>query len=221
MKAYARFIKKDDIVYRINTILQFGDSWNHIGNIVLANPGSSNIISEISDDIDIELSKFFKKLKKEYSREYWFECKSDPTMKQVKKIFNGWYVDDIFALNGTVQLFNSFNVRNPKLDEAIISVKYDDSLLFSEGIEKYFNEKPTYFGFSRAVINNKTLNKRIKNIFYNSSDKIRALYKKNFENNSFYHPMYVNRSYNIDFFKDYKNEVLIPFKDLVKNEIKV
>jgi len=59
MKAYAQFIEKDSITYRLNTLLQFGNSWEHIGNIILANPGSSNIIEKINDNINSKISNFY------------------------------------------------------------------------------------------------------------------------------------------------------------------
>lgn len=41
MKVYAEYFEEKGSTFRTNTILQFGDSWNLIGNIVLANPGSA------------------------------------------------------------------------------------------------------------------------------------------------------------------------------------
>jgi hypothetical protein len=40
MKTYAEYFEEDGLSFRTNTILQFGNSWDLIGNIVLANPGS-------------------------------------------------------------------------------------------------------------------------------------------------------------------------------------
>ena len=94
MKAYAQFIEKDGITYRLNTLLQWGDSWDHIGNIVLANPGSSDSIEKISDASDGKLSNFFKQFEKRaYHRSDWVECTIDQTMLRIEKLFNGFYVD--------------------------------------------------------------------------------------------------------------------------------
>ena len=219
MKAYAQFIEKDGITYRINTLLQFGNSWNHIGNIVLANPGSSNIIDKIEDNIHKEIFDLYETFhNREYNRDKWFQCNIDPTMERIEKIFNGWYIDndDVLELNGVVQLFNSFNIKNQNLDEAINSLPIDNKLLYPIGIEKYFNHKPTYFGFSKAVIYNDRLNPIVKNIFNNSTKDIKNIYHSQFEKNSFYHPTYINRSYKRDLFIKYKEEVLIPFKRLIE-----
>ena len=47
MKVYAQYFELEGISYRLNKILQFGDSWELLGNVVLANPGSAEPIKEI------------------------------------------------------------------------------------------------------------------------------------------------------------------------------
>lgn len=219
MKAYAQFIEKDGITYRLNTLLQWGDSWDHIGNIVLANPESSHSIEKISDASDGKLSNFFKQFdERAYHRSDWVECSIDPTMLRIEKLFNGFYVDSktVIELNGVIQLFNSFTIKNQNLEEAIASLPLDNELLYPIGIEKYFNNKPTYFGFSNAVLANDRLNPIVKSLFEKSSNDIKALYKKEFDDNAFYHPTYVNRAYKQKHFNRYIKEVLLPFRDLVK-----
>lgn len=221
MKVYAQFIEKDGITYRLNTLLQFGDSWEHIGNAVLANPGSANKIKEIDDDINIKITNLYKNFTDRiYDRNNWFESNDDSTMRMLEKVFNGWYVDQnsTITLNGVIQLFNSFNVKNQYLEEAVSLLPLDNELLYPNKIEKYFNDKPTYFGFSNAVIYNNKLNPIVKSIFHNSSDKIKSFYKENFDENSFYHPMYINKQYNQKHFQKYKDEILIPFKKLIEEK---
>ena len=41
MKIYAEFIEDDGLLFRTKTLLQFGDSWDLIGSIVMKNPGSA------------------------------------------------------------------------------------------------------------------------------------------------------------------------------------
>jgi hypothetical protein len=60
------------------------------------------------------------------------------------------------------------------------------------------------------------LNPIVRNIFDNSSDKIKSIYKKDFYDNSFYHPTYINRAYNQKHFQKYKDEVLKPLKKLME-----
>ena len=55
-----QYIEEDGLEYRLNTILQFGDSWNLIGNIVLANPGSAKPQKKITINELINLNYFFE-----------------------------------------------------------------------------------------------------------------------------------------------------------------
>ena len=41
MKVYAEFIEENGILFRTKTLLQYGDSWDLIGSIVMKNPGSA------------------------------------------------------------------------------------------------------------------------------------------------------------------------------------
>jgi hypothetical protein len=106
------------------------------------------------------------------------------------------------------------NLQNTNLLEAVAQIGVDSELLFSYSVYKYFNEKPTYFGFSNAVLGNEVLRKVAKNIFDNSSEQVRSIYNMDFLKNSFYHPMYINRAYGQKHFQKYKDEVL---SAIVKN----
>lgn len=45
MKVYTHFIKIDENDgYRWRTLLQFGNSWDCIGSVVMKNPGSSKMV---------------------------------------------------------------------------------------------------------------------------------------------------------------------------------
>lgn len=220
MKVYAEYFEENGLKYRRNTLLQFGDSWDLIGNIVLANPGSAEPIREVENGEEEKLNLFFEANRKEQkiNAKNWFIFSDDPTMQRVEKIFNGWYInsENTQELNGVIQLFNTFNIKNQDLDEAINSVSLESDLLFSIGIEKYFNDKPTYFGFSNDVLNDDRLYPVAKNIFENSSEIVKSIYNNDFDKNSFYHPTFVNRSYKREFFQDYKNNVLMKLLDKMK-----
>lgn len=139
-------------------------------------------------------------------------------MQRIEKIFNGWYInpDEIKKLNGVIQLFNIFNVKNQNLSESIEKLPPDNDILFLLGIEKYFNDKPNYFGFSNDVLYDDRLRPIAENIFNNSSSIVKTVYNKEFDKNSFYHPTFINRSYKRDFFQKYMENVLKPFKKLIK-----
>ena len=213
MKAYAEYFKENGLLYRRNTLLQFGKSWDLIGNVVLANPGSAEPISRTSTDILGLVSTFYDKFRngEKIQIANWHEFSPDSTMRFVEKIFNGWYLDKSIELNGVVQLFNTFNIKNQKLDEAVDQIGIDSDLLFSHNIYKYFNDKPTYFGFSNAVLGNKILRSVAKEIFSNSSESVRSIYNEDFSKNSFYHPMYINQAYGQNHFQKYKDGILSKF----------
>lgn len=210
MKVYAEYFEENGLSFRTNTILQFGNSWDLIGNIVLANPGSATPINKISNDEAGRLKLFYNDFRnnKNFKIDNWHEFSSDQTIQRIEKIFNGSYLQKNKELNGVIQLFNTFNIKNQNLEEAISQIGVDSNLLFSIGIEKYFHNKPTYFGFSNKVLNSDILRPIAENIFNNSSDEIRSIYKNKFEDNSFYHPTYINRAINQDHFQWYKNDLL-------------
>ena len=220
MKVYAQYFELEGISYRLNTILQFGNSWELLGNVVLANPGSAEPIKSIDENITNKLENFYNNFDDRiFENKNWYEFSDDATMQRIEKIFNGWYVnsDEIIKLNGVIQLFNTFNVKNQNLSESIEKLPPDNDILFSLGIEKYFNDKPTYFGFSNDVLYDDRLCPIAENIFNNSSDAVKNIYNSEFEKNSFYHPTFINRSYKRDFFQKYMKNILKPFKELIKN----
>jgi len=218
MKVYAEYFEKNGLTFRANTLLRFGDGWDLIGNAVLANPGSSKPMEKINVNDSIKVREFYSKyrLKSEFIKDRWYEFSCDPTMGFIEKIFNGFYVEKNKNLNGVIQLFNTFNIRNKDLQLAIEQAdsNKDYPFLFSNGVENYFYNKPTYFGFSNQVLENRILRPVAENIFNNSSIEVRKIYRDNFDENSFYHPMYINRSYKKKGLDIYKNEILLPLFSL-------
>lgn len=210
MKIYAEYFEENNFKFRTNTILQFGDSWNLIGNIILANPGSSKPIKNIDSLVENNLKNFYSHYRENNAIkiENWYEFAPDQTMHRIKKIFNGEYIGKVKELKGVIQLFNTFNIKNQYLDEAVKQTNIKSEYLYSIGIENYFHDKPTYFGFSSSVLNNDRLSKIAQNIFENSSSIIKNIYNVEFNNNKFYHPTYINRAINQVHFQWYKNDIL-------------
>lgn len=215
MKVYAEFFEKNGRVYRLNTLLKFGDSWDLIGNVVLANPGSARPDTIVNADDFNLISQFYDRYRggEKTDIDCWFEVVADPTMFRIEKIFSGWYVGREKKLSGVVQLFNTFNLVNQDLQEAILQVDMESSFVFSKHIYRFFNDKPTYFGFSRDVLANDTLREVAKNIFEKSSDTVKSFYEQEFNNNPFYHTSYVNRAYRQDSFRKYRDNVLSRFSE--------
>lgn len=211
MRVYAQYCERDGIEYRRDTLLQFGDSWELIGNIVLANPGSAAPARRITGDERKLVETFWKEYRKTqyFDPSDWFIFDADPTMQRIEKIFNGWYVDqaDTLRLDGVIQLFNVFNIKDQDLNKAIDAIGDIDTepeLLFSKGVHSYFDDKPTYFGFSGKVLADSRLLPVAKAIFDNSSENIKSIYNGDFDKNNFYHPTLVNRAHKQSFFAEHK-----------------
>jgi hypothetical protein len=212
MRVFAEYFEESGLAFRRNTILQFGESWDLLGNVVLANPGSAEPMSSVDKNASINLKVFFERYrgKTDFDMDHWYEFSVDSTMLFVGKIFSGEYVSKRIELNGVVQLFNTFNIKNQNLQQAVEQIGVDSEVLFSYGVEKFFHDKPTYFGFSNEVLSNELLRNIAMQIFCGSSDVVRRIYQKEFADNSFYHPMYINRAYNQEHFKRYKDNILLP-----------
>jgi len=211
MRIYAEYIEDSGLCFRRNTLLQFGDSWDLVGNAVLANPGSAEPIRDISDEVGVHITQFYDEYRGAQSLEldHWREFSPDSTMRFIEKIFNGWYIGKCFELKGIVQLFNTFNIKNQDLIKAVSQTGVVSDWLFSYDVQKYFHNKPTYFGFGNEVIGNPLLSNVARNIFEGASEAVRRPYEKAFSDNLFYHPMYVNRAHRQGHFKKYKESILV------------
>lgn len=114
MNVYARFLIDDGFAFRLNTVLQFGEGWNVIGAAVLVNPGSAKPVVDVSDCGTLAaLSDITGK------NDCWKQFSADPTMRFLKKIFDGSYIGEQKKLNGVVLLYNLFNLRNANLQQAL------------------------------------------------------------------------------------------------------
>ncbi len=210
MKVYAEYFEEGGLTFRKNTLLQFGDDWDLLGNAVLANPGSAKPMDTPLHEVLASLRYFYEKYREpgSFVPGNWFEFSPDSTMRFVEKIFSGWYFGKGLELNGVIQLFNTFNVRDQNLSQAIDNIGLGSDLLFSHDVHKYFHDKPTYFGFSKEVLNNHALRTVAEHIFDQATDIVRRPYYGQFSENAFYHPMYVNRAHRKRLFQGYKRSVL-------------
>lgn len=185
MKVYARYFEENELEFRRDTILQFGDSWNLIGSVILINPGSAAPRNTpIQSDVLEHLFTF-----QANNSDSWREFSPDSTMWQIEKLFNGRFIGQNKPLNGVIQLFNLFNLRNANLSEALGLFKTTSSLniiSIEEDITK-IGGKPVYFGWGNT---GKYQLKNITEKIFESTPKQPYLNDK-FEDNSFYHPRYL------------------------------
>lgn len=190
MRVYARYFSESGLNFRLNTVLQFGDSWNIIGAAVLINPGSAKPIGNISPEEQQHLEAITSQ------GSDWHCFTADPTMNQLGKIFNGWYAGKETPLNGVILLFNLFNLRDKNLNQALELQKSCASpLLFSTDadIEALKVTDCIYLGWGNT--GKYALREYAQKIFEAVKSRLGYYVDEDFNHNAFYHPGYVNRSY--------------------------
>ena len=203
MKVYGRYIHHETLSYRKDTLLRFGNSHNLIGSIILINPGSASIVQGKEADLGF-ICKFFKEnhnLPVPGNINEWKEYNPDPTMGQVEKIFSGWYINanhngeycNKRELNGVIQLFNLFDIRNPDIGAALVQQRLADSLqgLFCEHAQ--LANRPVYLGWGNPGLYG--FPSETQSIFNDMDLSINTYLKPALRDNKCYHPGYINRSY--------------------------
>lgn len=205
MKVYAEFIEDDGFQFRTKALLQFGDSWDLIGSIVMKNPGGAKPGEIITEKINENLSQFYNK---EIEYKNWSFTNADNTMKDILPIFNGNYIGENIELNGIIQIFNLYNICETKIDLAYKKGNETSSKYLLPNIDENINEfkdKPVYLGFSDFYTNRKSKHfkflqdsaikifefvKNSKNDYLEDDKITENLY---YANNHFYHPQYINK----------------------------
>jgi hypothetical protein len=113
MKCYARWIKDKENFYRDQTILQFGESWELIANIILLNPGSAVPKSDDSVD-DFLASKNLPYFVKSDHNQNYYEFTIDPLMRNIINCFKN--KQDA----GVIKIYNLFNLKNQDSKKALL-----------------------------------------------------------------------------------------------------
>lgn len=192
MRVFARYISEDGRNFRLNTVLQFGNSWSPIGAAVLINPGSAQPINRVSDAEQCHLSQISG------NNNDWFEFLPDPTMRQIEKIFNGWYVGEEKSLNGVILLYNLFNLQDQKLANALNkqkTCKSEHLLISTKDMEIIKDVDKIYLGWGKVGKRDAKLKHIAESIFSSLYPQLKHYLCENFDDNTFYHPGYINRSY--------------------------
>jgi hypothetical protein len=106
-RAYGTFIKKGENIYRTAAFIQWGESEKSIGACLLRNPGSLELGKKLTTSLNTV-----------GSASGWIEFVNfDPTMEQLVYIVNGIY-NCKKNLSGRLYIYNLFNLRNTKLNDA-------------------------------------------------------------------------------------------------------
>lgn len=199
MKVYAKYFAEKGVEYRMNTLLQFGDSWELVGSLFLINPGSAKPKSDIPLEPNI-IGKISEFLHSEINAKEWREFNTDPTMRFIESLFNGKYINEFKPLNGIIQLFNLFNLREanlPKALETCLDIESKYLYSFQQDI-LLCSDKKIFLGWGSTgkdkSIKNTILREKAIEIF-EIVKKSNLYLDNNFDNNLFSHPISINIRY--------------------------
>lgn len=210
MKVYTHYYKNNNLAFRWRTLLQFGDSWEVIGTIVMKNPGTASPIDIVCDaEILAHLSRF------DDNGNSWYEFSADSTMNCVGELFAYYYSKaNRHELNGVIQIFNLFYIKDGNLFNAL---KKDEGIsspfIFSSeyDILNYDLERlvmPVYLGFADLAFHKKYKDRAM--LFYNKAKSLGMNYcHPDFMENRFIHPQYLmlygkNKQASINVRNDFK-----------------
>ena len=190
MKVFARYFKDNNIGFRRDTILQFGNSWELIGSIILINPGSA---VPLNKEIDKNILNELYSITGETN--FWKEFSVDPTMRWIEQLFKGKYIGKDKPLNGIIQLFNLFNLRDANLNNALSQYKHSKNKNISSIEEdiKRVGDKPVYLGWGNTGKYHIDLKDKAKEVF-KLLPSLPYLEPK-FEDNMFCHPRYIQMAH--------------------------
>jgi hypothetical protein len=165
----------------------------------MKNPGSANFKNANHQPIENEsildnLACF------DNSKDSWYEFNRDTTMDCVAELFASYYNTPKQELNGIIQIFNLFYIRDANLGTALTKSKNincfhpfeNEEAITSYDIEHLI--PPIYLGFGGLAWDSKYSQRAM--MFYNAtiSTEYGAKYLSNkFKDNAFFHPLYLMR----------------------------
>ena len=175
---------------RWRTILQFGTSWEIKGSVVMKNPGTANFKSTnhaaINSAEELEHLRLFDdgELKAD-----WYEFSSDHTMGCIGRLFSEYYAAKGEQLDGIIQIFNLFYLREANLATALSKARQLDFANMVDYDVRHLSF-PVYLGFANLARHKKhgvTARK-----FFDAAKELGASYlNDNFKENAFTHPLYL------------------------------
>ena len=195
MKVYSHYYKlENEEGLRWRTLLQFGESWEVIGSVVMKNPGSAVPKYPVSEQAVAEKLSAF-----DNSKDTWYEFTDDDTMRKVSVLFASYYgMDYVSQLSGVVQIFNLFYIMDPDEQQAEIKLKHaglptgfhDNDDLLNYDLEHLI--APVYLGFGDLAFKDSFRDSARKYFdrLFKAGFPARYL-KENYEENTFYHPQYL------------------------------
>jgi len=190
MKVYAHYEKIGDIEYRWRTLIQIGNSWDVCGTVVMKNPGSSRPINVINDsNLLNQLSKFDNA--DSYLGHDWYEFTIDNTMGLVSRLIESYRLAHNRSIEGVIQIFNLFNIRDVDLNKALEKTKVfqDETILMTTNDDINNLVSPIYLGWGNLKNNINFKENAIQ--FFEVVKQGASYLDPEYSNNSFYHPQYL------------------------------
>lgn len=190
MKVYAHYEKINGIEYRWRTMLQLGNAWEVCGTVVMKNPGSSKPINMIIDkDVLHQLESFDNA--KSYKGNCWYEFSVDNTMWLVRRLIEDYLRAHKKPVEGIIQIFNLFNIREVDLYMALEKMKssQDETLLMTTEDDINNLVQPIYLGWGNLK-NNKVFKEYAEKFFEKAKQNTTYL-DQEYNKNPFYHPQYL------------------------------
>ena len=197
MKVYTHFYEdpNNEIIYRWRTLLQIGESWNICGTVFMKNPGSSFTIGK---DSLIEDTNLLDKLRifddDETSKTSpWYEFSEDKTMTYVEDLFQAYYSAHQKTLEGIIQIFNLFNIRDADLKKAIEKSKGNvkDNLVYTIDDDIKHIVPPVYIGWGDLWKSHRNNAEKIFNKVIEVSQTNSSYLYNDIQANKFYHPQFL------------------------------
>ena len=180
------------IEYRWRTLLQLGDSWDVCGTVVMKNPGSSRPIFPI-DESDSELLCQLRRFDnaKSYKGHGWYHFSVDKTMDLVRRLFEAHLLAHNRPVEGIIQIFNLFNIRDVDLNKGLEKMKTSqgESILMTTDDDINNLVSPVYLGWG-SLKNNK-LFKVYAEMFFEKAKQDTSYLDQDYNKNPFYHPQYL------------------------------
>lgn len=198
MRVFTHFHEMDlpsgrTVGVRWRTILQFGDSWDVIGNVVMKNPGSARVAKgETSSITDIFLTQELHEFAPE-DNNAWYEFRPDATMHSIKDLFARRYGINKHELRGVIQIFNLFYIKNPDLNTAIdddSDVRFEICTRDLHHLEQH-KDKPTYIGWGDLWASERYSEKA--KCMFEMVQPFNSYLNPEISRNSFIHPLYLMR----------------------------
>ena len=192
MRVFAHYYSDEvtGIEYRWRTLLQLGDSWDVCGTVVMKNPGSSRPTCPIGDSELLSNLRRFDSANN-YTGYGWYHFSVDNTMGLVRKLIEAYLVAPNKPVEGIIQIFNLFNIRDVDLNKGLEKIKASqgEPILMTTDDDINNLVPPIYLGWGNLK-NNKLFKSNAEKFFEKAKQNASYL-DQDYSKNPFYHPQYL------------------------------